>query len=136
MIWLSRIMFDISGNLSLRGKAAGVGTGDAVDPRTVLLDDVRDPDTVAHDIERVLTDLDGCGHGPGLLDQRRQSERGDDEADVVEARQPPGLHDEAEALDALIETELLRRCHQLQIKRTVAALARHEEARPFPDQRI
>ena len=41
-------MFDISGNLSLRGKAAGVGTGDAVDPRTVLLDDVRDPDTVAH----------------------------------------------------------------------------------------
>src|SRR6476659_4298812 len=118
MIWLSRIMFDISGALSLRGsEAAEAGTGDAIDTRTVLLDDVCHPDTVTQGIQRLLTDLDRGRHRPGIFDQRRQSQRRDDESDLVEARQPPGLHDKTETLDALIETELLRRCHQLPIER-------------------
>src|SRR6266702_4710169 len=137
MIWPSRIMFDISGALSLRGgEAAEVGTGDTVETRSVLLDDILHPDTVAHDVERLLTDLDGCGHRPGILDQRRQSQRRNDEADLVEALQPPRLHDKTKALDTLVKTELLRRRHQLQVERAVATLARHEEARPLPDQRI
>src|SRR5205823_2255165 len=59
-----------------------------------------------------------------------------DEAGLVEARQPPRLHDRADLRDALAETELLHRRHQLQIESAVAAVAYDEIARPFPDQRI
>src|SRR3954453_17195042 len=121
MIWLSRIMFDISGALSLRGsEAAEVGKGDAIDTRTVLVDDVCRSDTVTHGIQRLLTDLDRGRHRPGIFDQRRKSQRRDDESDLVEARQPPGLHHKSETLDALIETELLRRCDHLPFEGGVA----------------
>src|SRR3569623_157353 len=130
-------MFDISGDpLLRRGATVEAGAGDTVETGTVLTDDVLHPDTVAYDIKRVLADLDGSGHGPGVLDQRRQSQRGHDEADVLEPRQPPGLHDQTETLDALVEPELLHRGHQLQVDRAIAALAHNEEAGPLPDQRV
>jgi hypothetical protein len=45
-------MFDISGALSLGGGAAAkVGTGDAIETRSVLLDEALHPDPVAYDVE-------------------------------------------------------------------------------------
>src|SRR4030095_7285171 len=97
MIWLSRIMFDISGALSLRGsKAAEVGTGDGVQTRAVLLYNRRHADPIVQDIERLATNVDGRRHGPGVLHQGRQAERSYDEASLVKAWQPPGFHDRAD----------------------------------------
>ncbi len=65
-----------------------------------------------------------------------QTKRRHDEAGLMEARQPPGLHDRADLRDSLIEAELLHRRHQLQVESAVAAIAHDKVARPFPDQRI
>src|SRR4029078_9811637 len=117
MIWLSRIMFDISGALSLRGsEAAEVGTGDGVQTRAVLLHDRSHADAIMQGIERLATNVDGARHGPGVLDQSRQAERRHDEAGLVKARQPPGFHDRADLRDSLAEAELLHRRHQLQVE--------------------
>src|SRR6478752_6677673 len=108
MIWRSRIMFDISGALSLRGsEAAEVGKGDAIDTRTVLLDDGRHADAIMQGIERLAENVDRRRHGPCVLHQCRQTERGHDEAGLMKARQPPGFHDRADLRDPLTEAELL-----------------------------
>src|SRR4051812_35644658 len=121
MIWLPRIMFDISGALSLRGsEAAEVSTGDGVQTRAVLLHDRSHADATMQGIERLPTNVDRRRHGPRVLHQGRQTERGHDEAGLMEARQPPGLHDRADLRDPLAEAELLHRRHQLQVERAVA----------------